>query len=211
MLARPERIETLLGAIEAGTIPPADLDPTRRTQLLSHKDAAIRKRAEGLLGDTARVDRAPVIAKFRPALDLVGDPSRGREVFERACATCHKAEGRGIEIGPDLATVTNRTPEDLVVHILDPNREVPPAYVNYTVATTDGRLLSGMIAAESANSVTLKRAEGATDVVPRNQIDAMISSGLSLMPENMETQLDPQQMADVIAYLLSLRDVGEKR
>ena len=73
--------------------------------------------------------------------DRPGRPSRaGREVFSKTCATCHQAEGRGVDVGPNLATVTNRSPEDLLVHILDPNREVAPNFVNYNVATGSGRV-----------------------------------------------------------------------
>jgi putative membrane-bound dehydrogenase-like protein len=205
LMARSDRVKALLDAIEAKTIPAADLDPARRAQLLASKDAEIKNRAASLLGDTARIDRAPVIDRFRPALSRKGDIDRGREVFQKVCATCHKAEGQGKEVGPDLATVTNRTPEDLLIHILDPNREVQPPYVNYTIATSDGRVVSGMIAEESASAVTLKRAEGATDVVPRSRIEAMTSTGLSLMPENLETMLEPAAVADLLAYLLRLR------
>lgn len=205
LLARTERVRALLDAIEAREVLAADLDPARRAQLLAHRDPGIRERASKLLGDVARVDRAPVIAKFRPALEMAGEVDRGREQFKKSCITCHKAEGQGNEVGPDLATITNRTAEDLLIHILDPNREVPPAYLNYTIATTDGQVVSGMIADESATSVTLKRAEGAVDVIPRNRIEALSSTGLSLMPENLETMLDPAAMADLLAYLASLR------
>ncbi len=99
----------------------------------------------------------------------------------------------------------NRTPEDLIVHILDPNREVAPNYQNYNVATTDGRILTGLIADESATSVTLRRAEGAQDVIPRAQIEEISSTGLSLMPEELEKEIDAQAMADLIAYLRSIR------
>ena len=60
--------------------------------------------------------------------------SKGRDVFAKMCATCHQAEGRGVDVGPDLATVASRSPEDLLTHILDPNREVAPNFVNYHVA-----------------------------------------------------------------------------
>jgi putative heme-binding domain-containing protein len=126
-------------------------------------------------------------------------------VYRRACATCHRAEGQGVAVGPDLATVAGRSPDDLLVHILDPNREVAPAYVTYTVATTDGLVLSGLLAAETASDLTLKRAEGATDVVPRSRIEAIKASGVSLMPENLETQADPAAVADLIAFLRGLK------
>ena len=109
-----------------------------------------------------------------------------------------------MEVGPDLATVAGRSADDLLSHILDPNREVAPTYVNYSVATSDGRTLSGIIASESAAALTLKRAGGVTDVVPRAQIEAVASTGLSLMPEGLEKGQTPEDFADLIAFIRSL-------
>ena len=161
-----------------------------------------------LAGATVSRDRSQVVAAYRPAIELPGNRERGRDLFTKTCATCHQAEGHGTDVGPNLATVTNRSPEDLLVHILDPNREVAPNFVNYNVATEDGRVISGIIAEESAAALLLKRAEGASDVVPREQIEAVASTGLSLMPEGLEKGLTPQDFADLIAFVRSIRPVA---
>ena len=88
--------------------------------------------------------------------------------------------------------------------MLDPNREVNPQYLNYVVLTEEGRAITGMIAAESATSVTLQRAESASDTVLRVDIDQLQSTGLSIMPEGMEETIDQQSMADIIAYLMQV-------
>ncbi|RPI81332.1 MAG: hypothetical protein EHM42_10815, partial [Planctomycetaceae bacterium] len=88
---------------------------------------------------------------------------------------------------------------------LDPNREVNPQYLNYILVTTGGKSITGLIAAETATSVTLRRQENQTDTVLRSDIDTLRSSGLSIMPEGLEKDLDQQAMADLIAYLLSLK------
>ena len=145
------------------------------------------------------------IAIYRSAVQLAGDREKGRDVFARACATCHQAEGRGINVGPDLATVASRSPEDLLTHILDPNREVAPNFVNYNVAMQDGRVVSGIIADESAAAITLKRAEGATDSIARDRIETISSTGISLMPEGLEKGLSAQDLANLIAFVKSIR------
>src|SRR5207253_6962907 len=122
------------GALERKDVAPTDIDPARRKQLLSHSNASFRARAEKLLGADSRADRGAVIASFRQALTLSGDRAKGRLVFGKVCATCHRAEGQGTDVGANLATVTGRTPEDLLIHILDPNREVRPTYINYNAA-----------------------------------------------------------------------------
>lgn len=205
LMARPGRVTQLLDAVASGSIPRADIDPGRRAQLLKHPTEAIRKRAAELLGDNARTAREPIVATYKPSLEMAGDPRRGHEVFRQVCATCHIAEGEGKSVGPDMATITTRLPEDLLTQILDPNREVQPAYLNYTIATTDGQVYSGLITQESPAAVTLKRAEGATDVIPRDRIEAIASTGLSLMPENLETLVDPKAMADLLAYLRGIK------
>ncbi len=204
LMARRDRIAALLDALGEKQILTGDLDPARRSQLLAHPDKAIQERAKTLLGGEVRSDRSAILAAYQPALTLKGDRARGQVVFRENCATCHKAGGEGQDVAPDLATVAGRTAEDLLVHILDPNREVAPAYLNYAIATTDGRVLTGLIAGEAASTVTLKRSEGASDVVPRDQIDALTSTGLSLMPEGLEKTIDPQAMADLIAFLRGL-------
>ena len=94
-------------------------------------------------------------------------PSAAGPHFAKLCAACHRLENAGFEVGPSLAAIKNRGPEAILLAVLDPNREVNPQYVNYLAVLNDGRTLSGIIAAESATSITLRRTEGASDVVPR--------------------------------------------
>jgi putative membrane-bound dehydrogenase-like protein len=205
LFSRRDRLECLLSALESKAVTPGDIDPDRARQLRTHKDPLIRSRAVKVLGaeSAASRDRMALIGSYHDALSKEGRPEKGREVFIKTCATCHRAFGQGTDVGPDLATVTGRSPEDLLMHILDPNREVAPNYVNYSVATSDGRVVSGIIASESATALTLRRAEGATDIIPRSQIEAVASTGLSLMPEGLEKGLSAQDFADLIAFLKS--------
>jgi putative heme-binding domain-containing protein len=99
----------------------------------------------------------------------------------------------------------NRGPETILLNVLDPNREVNPQYLSYVLVTGEGKTLTGIVAAESATSVTLKRADGQGDEVLRSDIDELRSTGLSLMPEGLEKELNQGAMADVIAYLMSLK------
>ncbi|MEE2937596.1 MAG: c-type cytochrome, partial [Planctomycetota bacterium] len=157
---------------------------------------------------TGSKQRGDVVARYRAALDLDADGQRGRVLFQKHCSNCHRVEGFGHEIGPNLMTIKTRGAETILVNVLDPNREVNPEYLNYTVLTEDGRTMTGMIAAESATSLTLKRAESATDQVLRREIEIMQSTGMSIMPEGMEELINMQGMADLIAYLM---EIGSQR
>jgi putative heme-binding domain-containing protein len=202
LLSRAAWASALLDAIEQGRLPPSELDPARLKLLAGHRQAAIRQRASRLLESRQLGRRSDVVEAYRSALSLPGDPQRGREVFTKTCASCHKLQGTGHEIGPNLAAMKARGPEAILLNVLDPNREVNPQYLTYAVLTTDGRQLTGILAAETATSITLQRADNATDTVLRIDIEQLRSTGLSLMPEGLEKQIDPQAMADLIAYLM---------
>jgi putative membrane-bound dehydrogenase-like protein len=211
LLARDERIPAVLDALEQRILLPADIPATRRTALIEHRDAEIRRRAARVLDATVAGSRSEVIARYREALQLKGQVANGRAVFERVCATCHAVQGKGHAVGPDIATVAHRSDEDLTAHILDPNREVAPAYIAYVVATHDGRTLSGIIAEESASSIRLKRAEGQSDIVPRSAIEEIRATGASIMPEGLEKDLSTQDLADLLRYIRTLEPGAAKR
>jgi putative heme-binding domain-containing protein len=205
LLSRPSWTSALLDGVEAGTIPASVVPPNRRALLLADKDPSIRDRARSLLGGTAAGPRNAAFARYRPALELPTDRTRGGRVFERECMACHKLGERGHAVGPNLASVQRRTPEEVLLHILDPNREVAPDFMEYAVGLDDGRVLSGLVVAESAGSLTLRRAEGSEDTVLRSNIDSITATGRSLMPEGLEERVSPPEMADLIAFILGIQ------
>lgn len=205
MIARPQRAKALLEAVANKQISAGEIDRTHVELLKLHPDPAVRERAKALFTTFTNAQRDEVIEQYRPLLKQQGDKIRGKELFAKNCAACHKVEGIGHELGPNLAAMKNRGAEAILLNLLDPNREVNPQFLSYIVVTTDGRTLSGLIAAESANSITLKRAEGVSEEVLRSDIEELRGTGLSLMPEGLEKQLDQRAMADIIAYLLSLK------
>ncbi len=157
----------------------------------------------GLTACAARGASAPdpAVERFRPSLAMKGDSARGRALFEKSCLHCHRAGGQGHDAGPDLAAFKSRSPEQLLVDIVDPNREVKPQYLNFKVLTKDGRLLEGFLASQDSASLTLRRGFGETDIVPRSEIEKMEPTQLSLMPEGLDQGIDFQQMADLLAYV----------
>jgi putative membrane-bound dehydrogenase-like protein len=203
LFSRPQWLTTTLDAIDGGRLALADLDPARLKLLESNAQPDIRARVAKLLATLGTSPRQEVLAAYQPALALSGQPARGRTYFQKICASCHRLEGVGNEVGPSLSAIKNRGAEAILLNLLDPNREVNPQYLNYVAVLTDGRTLSGMIAAETATGITLRRAESATDTIQRSEIELLRSTRQSLMPEGLEKQLDPQAVADVIAYLLA--------
>ncbi|MFN0199466.1 MAG: PVC-type heme-binding CxxCH protein, partial [Planctomycetaceae bacterium] len=199
------RTKLLLTALADGEIKTGEIERDKKEILLNHPDPSLRDQAKELLGSEVSKDRVQVIAMYEKALDLNADQARGKEVFLKKCSVCHKVQDQGHQVGPDLTSVANKSPRDLLISILDPSREAQPIYMTYTVVTFQGQILTGMIASESGGSLTLRRAEGKEDVVLRSTIDDLVSNGVSLMPVGLEKDVDPQQLADVIEFIRTLK------
>src|SRR5439155_18844329 len=138
-----------------------------------------RAKAAAVLKATVNPDRAKVIADYAKALELKGDAVRGKVVFKMQCAACHKLDGVGHDVGANLlAALPNKSGEDLLVAVFDPNREVDPRYVNYLATVADGRVLNGVVVAETPTSVTLRRADGAEGAILRANVEALRATRL---------------------------------
>lgn len=211
LLSRPERIPALLDAIAAGKIGATQLAPARRGLLIRHVNPQIKERARALFGADAPSPRTAVVAQYLGALEGAPDRAKGKVVFERECSTCHRQEGKGYAVGPSLETVRHHTPEQILANILDPNREVAPAFVDYAIALRDGRVATGMITSETATSVTLKRPNDVQETILREAIAEMSSTGVSLMPEGLEKKLSPTEMRDLLGWLLQQKVPGPTR
>jgi putative membrane-bound dehydrogenase-like protein len=201
LLSRPTWINALLAALEKGELSIGDIDPVKLKLLAEHSNATLRTRANKLLVNNQLGRRSDVVDAYRGCLETKGDAQRGKQIFTKTCAACHKVQSIGNDIGPNLAAMKARGPEAILLNVLDPNREVNPQYLNYAVLTADGRQLTGLIAAETATSITLRRADNATDTVLRIDIEQLKSTGMSLMPEGLEKQIDQQSMADLLEFL----------
>jgi len=202
IFSRKDRLPRLLDALASKAVNASSLPALRQTQLLESPDAVIRKRAKSLLAaQGTSADRKRVLEKYRTALTLQRHVRKGKAVFEQQCMKCHQLNGRGTAVGPDLAAVENRPDESLLVDVLDPSSTIVAGYRAYTVTTSNGKLYTGVLAAETATSITLRREQGAEDTILRKDIDEMAASSRSLMPEGLEKEISPQDMADLFGYL----------
>jgi len=136
-------------------------------------------------------------------LALTPAPKNGRAVFRTHCASCHRLDREGVAVGPDLFGIRNQPKEVILLHIIIPEYEIMPGFVNYVLETRDGRTLSGIIGGETDSKVTLRRALGEEETVDRANILSLTSTGLSLMPQVLEKNMSRQDMADLIAFVLA--------
>ena len=176
-------------------------DAALRARLMKHPKKNIANLAEKVFADSTSATRAAVVEKFKPALKLQGDAARGKTVFASVCISCHKLDGVGLELGPDLRSVAQHDAEKLLNSILDPSAIIEPGFMAYHCTLKSGEQLYGVIATETSASLTLKMAGNVTKSVLRSKIDSLKSTGTSLMPEGLEAAMTPQSLADLIAYL----------
>src|SRR5262249_28830837 len=200
LLADPGRTRLLVAALRAGDVQTWSLDFGQKRDLIMNDDPEIRALARPLLEQPPE-EREKVLKRYEAALDKTGDPRRGREVFDRVCAKCHRLDGKGAEVGPDLGSVRNRAPSLLLADILLPSRAIAQGYESYVVETEGGDVVEGTIGSQTPTAVALRREGGQERVVPRSTIKKMYASNLSAMPADLDQQVDVQQMADLLALV----------
>lgn len=203
LLNRPEWTQVLLTAIEDRRVPFGDLSVEHIQRLRRHPDAECAKRANKLLdagGLASNADRQEIVTKLIPLAQRHGDVAQGREVFQQNCAVCHLLNGQGAKIGPDLTGFAGGNREEVLLHILDPNRSVEANYRQYTLTTTDGQSLTGLLAAENKTALELVDGAGQKHVLLRDKIQELTSSTMSLMPEGFEN-LPENDLVSLLDFL----------
>jgi putative membrane-bound dehydrogenase-like protein len=201
LLTRKEWLGILLDNIESGHVARADIDVSTRQVLSVFPDKKMLARIKSVLADSGSADRREVVGQHQAVLAMTGNAVQGAIVFGKACASCHKLDGVGHEIGPNLRSITDRTPKSLLAAILDPSASVDGKYVTYIAVTDAGLTFTGMMTSETGNSVTLVAKEDKRHVILRLEIEALRSTGKSLMPDGVEKDLTHQDLADVIEYI----------
>ncbi len=188
----------------------ASLTPDALRRLLKPYPPAVQKEAEPLLKrlETASQDQAAKLADLEAHL-ASGDALRGRQIFfsgKAVCTTCHAVQGQGAHIGPDLSKIgAIRARRDLLESIVFPSASFARGYEPYTVTARNGRVYTGLIARETADAVHLITAERAEIRVPRTAIETIEQGRVSIMPQGLDVQLTSQELADVLAFLQSLK------
>ncbi|MGA0041385.1 MAG: hypothetical protein ACO3NZ_16205, partial [Pirellulales bacterium] len=145
-----------------------------------------------------------VVAAVQP---LEGDSEAGRDLFRaQACIHCHTYANGQRPKGPHLVDIGKRaTKQELLLSILDPGKTIAQGFDTWSFLLDDGRVFTGFVALESAETVTIRQADGLAQEFAREDIDERIKQEVSMMPIGIVNNLTPAQLADLIAYLRSLR------
>ncbi|MGO9466836.1 MAG: HEAT repeat domain-containing protein [Isosphaeraceae bacterium] len=169
------------------------------------------------LGRDATAPRPPALSRIselrRYAMETEGDPRKGERLFfdvKRAgCAQCHAVGARGTStIGPNLAGLAlTYDRAELVRSVLEPSARIAPGHQSVVLATRAGKVMTGVIRAETDQDVVLADWEAKITRIPKADIAQRRSSDVSIMPAKAAESLSPEEFADLIGYLASLKDV----
>ncbi|HZE98768.1 MAG TPA: PVC-type heme-binding CxxCH protein [Planctomycetota bacterium] len=196
-LSKPETTEGIIDRLEKGEIRAVELEPQQRDVLL--KNPRVKKLLAAKTSDEREKLIEEIYAKVQA---LKGDPVAGEKVYMTTCSTCHRLHGQGYDVGPTLSSVAGRNQRALLTDILDPNRAVAPQFQVYLVKIPGARdPVSGIIAAETPASITLRRANAEETIVLRRDILEIKAWPASLMPEGVENNVNAQQFADLLDFL----------
>ncbi|MBX7071589.1 MAG: c-type cytochrome [Pirellulales bacterium] len=200
----PEVARRMVDLLASGELKPTELDAPTIQRLTNQADAADRDRAIAYFA-AIDAERERRLAQYHAAVEMEGDAAQGKALFQKHCATCHRIGAIGVDVAPDISDSRVKTKEQLLVDVLEPNRAIDNNYISYTLTTTDGRSLVGVIAAETASSITLKQPEAKVETILRADIDELRSNGVSLMPQGWEQSLSVQDLANLLTFIKNWR------
>jgi len=201
--------EALLASVLAGKCSARLLEQESimpRLQKLASKEE--QQTLENLLDNVSSVDEEIItmIAQRRKGfLAAKADAKRGQAVFEKNCVACHRVKKDGGKIGPDLKWVGRRGLDRMLEDVLDPHRNVDPAFRRTTVVTTEGGILSGLLVPGKGTQRLLMDQQGKEIVLDQSKIEEAIISPLSAMPTGLAGHLPPNEFYDLVRYLLTLQ------
>jgi putative heme-binding domain-containing protein len=205
LLSRPPSVLALLERVGRHEIAAADvpLEDLRRVAL--HRDAKLDALVRKLWGRIEAGTPEEKLAEMRRLNnDLragTGARPRGKELYDKLCASCHKLFGAGGEIGPDLTGTARGDTTALLASIVDPGAVVRTQYLQYAAVTTSGQIQSGILVAQDAAGITLLDAQNQRTTLARDAIEELRELPTSIMPENLLGPLNPQELRDLFAYL----------
>jgi putative membrane-bound dehydrogenase-like protein len=205
LLSRKPSATALLHAIDDKKFPAtiASIDQVRQIAVFEDPqlDALVRKYWGAVKTGTPEEKLADIRRLNNDLRAFDGNRSAGRAIFVKTCATCHRLFDEGSEVGPDLTHANRKDRDYLLISTVDPNAVVRSEFLNYIVNTTNGQVLTGLVAEQTPGAVTLKNAGNVRTTIERPKIKEIRESPVSLMPEGLLLQMKPQEVRDLFAYL----------
>lgn len=208
LVTRASFAEPLLEQIAAGRIPRTDISVVHARQIRSLGNEKVTRRLNEVWGELrdSPADKQQLIEKLKaqltPQVLEAADKGRGRAVFAKVCANCHRLYGHGAQIGPDLTGSGRQNLDYVLINLVDPSAAVGADYRMSIVAMHDGRVLNGIVATRSDKVLTLQTAKERM-TLELSEIDEIQTSTQSLMPDGLLQPLSETQIRNLVAYVMS--------
>jgi len=205
LATRTQWAAALLSAVETKAVAPGDLPLSVARSLSESRDESIRNRTALAIGRVRpeNADKLKIIrAKKQMILSGNADMAAGRELARKHCFVCHKFDGEGAEVGPDLTGSGRASLDALLANVIDPNQVVGKGFENVLIETKDDRSLSGRLIEDTPSHVKLLSSGPKEEIVARSNIASMRVSELSVMPEGLE-QMPDADFRNLINYILN--------
>ncbi|MBM4005540.1 MAG: c-type cytochrome [Planctomycetes bacterium] len=205
--ARASWARSLMYALEGNRIRPSELSAFTARQIHSLGDKSLSAKVRQLWGQVRETpaERTRLVTQLKQQLTTESlqsaNRSRGRALFARSCANCHRLFDSGTPIGPELTGAQRTNLDYLLLNLLDPGSSIAKDYQLQVVTTSDGRVVTGLLAGESDNAITIQTGIERI-VVPVSEIEKRSVSGVSMMPEGLLQHLQPDEIRDLFGYLM---------
>ncbi|MBL8795315.1 MAG: c-type cytochrome, partial [Planctomycetia bacterium] len=207
LAGRPASALSLLKLVDAKQLEPKQIPLDQLQRMMLYKDDQITKLIEKHWGKVGAQSSGEKQSRIRSLALIVrrgkGDAPRGKELFTKHCAVCHQLFNEGNKVGPELTGIDRKNLEVLLVNLVDPSAFIRPEYVAHNVITKDGRIITGLIAEDNAQALTILDAKNERTVIAKNNIDELAAAAQSLMPEKILDPLTDQEICDLFAWLQS--------
>ncbi|WLD13636.1 PVC-type heme-binding CxxCH protein [Planctellipticum variicoloris] len=207
LLSRASWAALLLNEVDAGRLPATEIPVADLTRVALHRDKQLDQLVRkhwGIVTSGTPEERLAEVRRFNNDLRAsAGVPANGSLIYKKLCATCHPRAGEGTRVGPDLAHANRQDRQFLLTSLVDPSAQIRGEYVQHVLQTTDGRVYTGLLVEQNAAAVALRTAKQELITIPRADIEALETSTVSLMPENLLKPLAPQELRDLFSYLES--------
>ncbi|MBX2844406.1 MAG: c-type cytochrome [Flammeovirgaceae bacterium] len=201
LMKSSETMNSLLSAIESGKLHKSKIPWQYQVWLLNNDDNSIKQRARLVMAEDEQ-KKEEIMAEFKPALAEIGNWENGKRVFGKTCSVCHQVSGKeGVDFGPDLASIKNRTKIAILNDIIFPNSSIADGYEIWEVTLTDDSKKYGIISEEVNENIILKDAGGKENIINRKDISSLNPIENSAMPEGLDSQVSVEEMKDLLTYL----------
>jgi len=215
LVGRREWSRQLLTAVDDGKVSPKSIPLATLRKLLLHRDDQIANLVKKHWGEV----KGATTEQMRKEIDRLalivnsgkGDPYPGKKLFTAKCAACHTLHAVGGIVGPDLTPFKRDDVPNLLLHIVNPSAEIREGYECSVIITASGRTLTGIVVEKDARVVVLRSADGQRIVLPKDDIESLGVTGISLMPEGLLDGVSDQEVRDLFAYLRSGQPLNERK